>query len=58
MDFLTEAILATTSTIGSCYDYVSGGIKTVYNYWSKSRKEDKEANQIFNDLERKLSGEE
>ena len=57
MDFIAEALIATASTIATCYNYVKTGVKYLSKSYNNLREQQTESDEIFNALEEKLRGE-
>jgi len=57
MDFIVEIIGAITSTAYTVGEYSLRGINKLRNYYSQGKKEKKEVEETFNDLEKRIRGE-
>ena len=54
MDLITEAIIATASTVGTYYNYVKSGSKYIKRFYTQLKEKEEETEKLFSDLEKKL----
>jgi hypothetical protein len=54
MDIITEAIIATASTVGTYYNYVKSGSKYIKRFYTQLKEKEEETEEVFNNLEKKL----